>query len=130
MTPKKVVYHWVNQKIHREFQHLLKADHSRPCIAPLKVSPRVPVAFPSCPYTKGIHIMHLRWCWPTNLRKIKSENDLHLETQDTSAMPQEKLKKILSNYWVSNKNKYCLKYTCSINIKCHWCCFINLNMVL
>ena len=49
MTPRKGVYHWENQSIHREFQHLQKTDHTRPCIVPLRVSPRVAVAFVSCP---------------------------------------------------------------------------------
>ena len=37
-------------------------------------------------------------------------------TQDMSAMPLEKLKKILSNYWVSYDIKYYLKYIWSNNI--------------
>ena len=45
MTLGKGVYHSGNQKLHREFQHLFKADYSRPCIILLRVSPRVPVAF-------------------------------------------------------------------------------------
>ena len=45
MTLRKGIYHWENQKIHREFQHLFKVDHSRSCIVPLRESFRVPVAF-------------------------------------------------------------------------------------
>ena len=37
-------------------------------------------------------------------------------TQDMSAMPLEKLKKILSNYWVSYDIKYYLKYIWSNKI--------------
>ena len=45
MTLRKGVYHRENQKIHREFKCLFKADHSWPWTVPLKVSSPVPIAF-------------------------------------------------------------------------------------
>ena len=45
MMLRKGVYHQKNQEFHIEFQHLFKVDHSSTCTVPLRVSPRVPVAF-------------------------------------------------------------------------------------
>ena len=45
MTLWKGVYHREIQKIHYEFRHLPKANHSWSWTLPLSVSPRVPVAF-------------------------------------------------------------------------------------
>ena len=44
MMLRKGFYHYEKWKINWKFQHLFKADHSRPSIVPLRVSPRVSVA--------------------------------------------------------------------------------------
>ena len=44
MMLRKDVYHWENQKI-RGVSAFVQADHPRPCIVPLTISPCVPVAF-------------------------------------------------------------------------------------
>ena len=44
MMLRKSFYHYEKWKINWKFQHLFKADHSRPSIVPLRVSPHVSVA--------------------------------------------------------------------------------------
>ena len=45
VTPRQGIYQEENQKIHIEFQHLFKADHSRSCIVSLRVSFLPPIVF-------------------------------------------------------------------------------------
>ena len=110
---RKGAYHWENQEIHRESHHLFKTGHSRPCIVPLRVSPCVPVAFVVgqlvlhwghthviiCNYRGVGQRMHLK-----SILKLFALRDGAV-TWNMSAMPKEKLNKILSNYWVTYKIK-------------------------
>ena len=84
MTLRKGVYLWEKLKISGKFQHLFKADHSRPFIVPLRVSP--PFANCLCSWLVGLTLrtytcnnVQLWRCRPTNERKIKSANYLHLD---------------------------------------------------
>ena len=93
----KGVYHQENHKIHHEFQHLFKGDHSWPWMEPIRVNLEVQVAFRvGWLVLQGGHtcIMQLQRFTPTNAQKVKSAYYL------------EKLKNLLCNFWVSNKIRY------------------------
>ena len=91
MTLRKGVYLWEKLKISGKFQHLFKADHSGPFIVPLRVSP--PFANCLCSWLVGLTLrtytcnnVQLWRCRPTNERKIKSANYLHLDSAVTRDM--------------------------------------------
>ena len=82
---------------------MFKADHSRPCIVPLRLNPCVPVDIVVCQIVLHWGHTHVIVCDYGGVGqqihgKIKSANYLYLETVqsftwDMSAMPLEKLKK-------------------------------------
>ena len=119
MMLRKGVYHWEKWKINWTFQHLFKPNHSRPSIVPITVSLHVPVAFVVGRLVLHWRHTHVIMCNYGGIgQQIKSANYLHLEMVQALATckwcPRKNEKKLLSNYWVSNKIKYCLKYISSI----------------
>ena len=122
MTIRKGICHWGNQKIPREFQHLFKADHSRSCIVPLRVSFYVPVAFIVGRLVLHLGHTHLMCNYRDVGQQINRKSSLQIictksqcshSLHVTDAL-EKKSRKILSNYCVSTKIKYFLKCICSI----------------
>ena len=138
----KGVYHQENQKIRQEFQHLFKGNHSWPWPVPLRVSCCVPVALRVSWLVLHWGHTHAIICNYSGLRQqMHEKSSLQIiSTYRWSSylrhdMSWEKLKDILSSYWVSIKSNTNLsifgpiKYLNLIkNIKYPQCSFIsNIN---
>ena len=120
MTLIKGIYHWENQKIHREFQHLFKADHSSSFIVPLRLRFREPVAVVVDRVV--LHWGHTRLIMcnyggvgqQINRKSILRITCIYRQCSHSLHVRdalQNKSRKILSNYWVSTKTKYYLKHS-------------------
>ena len=117
----KGAYHQENQKIHQEFQHWFKADYFWLWTVLTRVSACVPVAFWVDQLV--LHLGHTHTIIMCNNygglhHQMNKNPSLQIictytnraVTWDMPVMPQEKIKSILSYYWVSIKIKYKLKY--------------------
>ena len=99
--------------IHLQFQNLFKADHSWPWVVPLRVSPRVPVAFRVdrlvlhrgntrsiiCNYGDLSQQLHEK-----SILRISCTYRRNMYSWHVSDYPG-KPKQHISNYWVSNENQ-------------------------
>ena len=120
MTLTKGIYNWENQKIHREFQYLFKADHSSSFIVPLRLRFRLSVAF-----VVGRLVLHwghtrLIMCnyggvgQQINGKSILRNTCIYRQCSHSLQVRdalKNKSRKISSNYWVSTKTKYYLKHS-------------------